>query len=700
MTCTYSSTGQYSATGTEGSFVVPSGVTSVQIDAVGARGGGQYGFLGGDGGTASGRIAVMPGETLYVEVGAPGSDYGQAGGFNGGGASSGYGDGSGGGGASDVRMVSSTGSGSLASRLVVAGGGGGSGAVGFEPDNSQVASGAGGAAGGAGFTGSPDLESDPGGDGGQPGTLTAGGLGGSGGVNTISESGPASTPGTSGQGGAGGSYTNACCSGGGGGGGGYYGGGGGGAGGRSTSAGGGGGGGGGGFSYAPAGGSTGVAAAGVAATVMISYSLRSTATSVSCSPGSVPVDATTTCTAVVIDTGAQPVSTPTGTVAFDSDSGGSFSNPGNTCTLSADGPSGQASCQVSYTPSPAASGTHAITGAYGADITHAPTQGTAALAVARLPTTTGLSSSESPSSAGQLVIYTATVSPVPDSGTVTFTDGGTRISGCGAVHVDGQTGAVTCQYTYYASGESHPVVATYNGSGRFGTSASPAFAQVITASPTAGPLVTVTTLRSSTNPVVTGQGVTYTANVRPAPAGGGVTFLVNGRALSGCRLVHTGPKGRAVCHDVHGRAGQKIVQAAYLGDSRFAGSVSNELIEVVGWSLRLPGHPTVSGDAVAVTLRCTSRSNGCRTVLRLSVTQTPGGRRNRDPRDARRTVTVAILCSRNAPPECCEPWHTHKWLPHRHPRSCQRRPRKGSENLRCQRRKVPAPWPTVCSFGT
>jgi hypothetical protein len=634
MTCVYGNTGA------EASFTVPSGVSSLQILAVGAPGGGQAGFVGDGGGATSGSVAVTGGETLYVEVGGPGNS--QTGGFNGGGSSSGFGDASGGGGASDVRTVSSTASGSLGSRLVVAGGGGGSGAAGFESDNSQIAPGAGGAAGSAGSTGSSDAESDPGGNGGQAGTLTAGGAGGSGGVNSIGESGPASTAGTQGQGGDGGSYSNLGGSGGGGGGGGYYGGGGGGAGGRSTSAGGGGGGGGGGYSYAPAGGSTGVAAAGAAALVTISYTLRSTSTSVSCSPNPVQVGTATTCTAIVTDTGTQPVSTPTGTIDFSSDSSGSFSNPGSTCTLAASGAPGQASCHVSYTPSTAGSGTHAITGAYGADTTHEPTLGSQALGVNRIQTATGLSSSENPSSAGQLVIYTATVSPAPDSGTVTFTDGGTQISGCGAVAVDAGTETVTCQYTYYTSGRSHSIVAKYNGSGRFGNSVSPSLTQVVSAPGPFGLRVTVTALRSSADPVVTGQATTYTATVQPAPQGGGVTFSVNGRAIPGCRAVKTDPKGRAVCHDVHRAAGEKIVQAAYLGDSRFAASLSNELIEVVHWSLVLHGRPAVRGGVVTVSLSCTSKSNGCHTRLALTVTETVRGRTRGHARGARRTVTVAV----------------------------------------------------------
>lgn len=119
-------------TGAVQTFVVPSGVNSVVIDAYGAQGAsssnpvnsGVQVRAGGNGGRATGRLAVTPGETLYVYVGGQN-------GFNGGGAG-GYGTYSSnppsgyagnGGGATDVRR----GGQALANRVIVAGGGGGAG---------------------------------------------------------------------------------------------------------------------------------------------------------------------------------------------------------------------------------------------------------------------------------------------------------------------------------------------------------------------------------------------------------------------------------------------------------------------------------------------------------------------------------------------------------------------------------------------
>ena len=130
----------FTATGSEQPFVVPSGVTSLHVTALGARGGGGTGMngdsgTGGFGAVASAELTVNPGELLYIEVGGNGGSTSTTaagiGGFNGGGAgghatAAALG-GGGGGGASDIRTQPSNEAGSLASRLVIAGGGGGGG---------------------------------------------------------------------------------------------------------------------------------------------------------------------------------------------------------------------------------------------------------------------------------------------------------------------------------------------------------------------------------------------------------------------------------------------------------------------------------------------------------------------------------------------------------------------------------------------
>lgn len=200
-------------TGSQQTWTVPAGVTSIEIEAWGAQGGStsgsSYPGTGALGGYSKGTLSVTPGETLYVYVGGQGTStttkYGSytlfSGGWNGGGSVSTQGNGGAGGGASDVRK----GGQALTNRVIVAGGGGG---VAWQNTQGGVG---GGNSGGNGTT----ID----GAAAQGGTQTSGGAAG-----TAGTGGQTATAGALGQGGNGSGWSE----GGGGGGGGYYGGGGGG----------------------------------------------------------------------------------------------------------------------------------------------------------------------------------------------------------------------------------------------------------------------------------------------------------------------------------------------------------------------------------------------------------------------------------------------------------------------------------------
>ena len=196
-------TGTYSFiyTGTEQCYQVPAGISQLTVTAVGAPGGagvdisGGIGGIAGDGARVTGRIPVLAGETLYVEVGGAGQQgnpcltltcTSTAGGFNGGGTAGAADEPSGGsgGGASDIRTVScggacpgATGSTTLDTRVLAAGGGGGGG-----DGYGQGGAGGSGSAGGANSSyGAPGLTgtgTGAGGQGGGGGTQTAAGAGG------------------------------------------------------------------------------------------------------------------------------------------------------------------------------------------------------------------------------------------------------------------------------------------------------------------------------------------------------------------------------------------------------------------------------------------------------------------------------------------------------------------------------------------
>jgi hypothetical protein len=128
--------GQTYAAGSTSDFGVPAGVRSIQVHAVGGRGAAKSGKQGGLAAAVNAALEVEPGELLWAVVGgnATGSEGGSNGGGSGGITALGEAVGGGGGGASDIRTVDPTfdpfGVPSLESRLIIAAGGGGAGALG------------------------------------------------------------------------------------------------------------------------------------------------------------------------------------------------------------------------------------------------------------------------------------------------------------------------------------------------------------------------------------------------------------------------------------------------------------------------------------------------------------------------------------------------------------------------------------------
>lgn len=128
----YAQTTTFSYTGSYAQYVVPTNVTSISFDLLGASGGGASGggwtVYGGLGSELKGNLSVSSGEILYIFVGGAGIDgslNNPLGGFNGGGNGSNN-SGGGGGGATDIRL----GGLSLTNRIAIAAGGGGANTVG------------------------------------------------------------------------------------------------------------------------------------------------------------------------------------------------------------------------------------------------------------------------------------------------------------------------------------------------------------------------------------------------------------------------------------------------------------------------------------------------------------------------------------------------------------------------------------------
>lgn len=267
----------------------------------------------------------------------------------------------------------------------------------------------------------------------------------------------------------------------------------------------------------------------------------------------------------------------TGNIAFDvTDSRSSAPIP---CVGTGTAPvamsAGSASCTISALSR--ASSPYTVVAGYQGDATHAASVGTMQQVVV-FPTTTALTSSANPAVVGQLVTYTATVSPQA-TGAVTFTDGGVPIGGCSNVPLTGASQA-TCAQTYAVVG-AHAIQATYGSGPGFAGSSSSTVTEVV------NPASTVTSVSSSVNPQMKNQPVTFTATVVVGPPGAGlptgsVTFTANGTPIIGCASLALGSNGQAACATSFPLAGTYAIVAGYTpAGNSFAPSTSSAFSETV-----------------------------------------------------------------------------------------------------------------------
>src|SRR5207245_888932 len=115
---------------------------------------------------------------------------------------------------------------------------------------------------------------------------------------------------------------------------------------------------------------------------------RSTLTSLSCSPGSVPVNSPSTCTATVADNDSGTTIRPGGTVTFSGGTG--TATAGATCSRPATGTN---ACSVDFTPSAGSEGSQTLTGSYGGDTNHSGSSGTFSITAQKRSSSTSLTCS-------------------------------------------------------------------------------------------------------------------------------------------------------------------------------------------------------------------------------------------------------------------------------------------------------------------
>ncbi len=184
-------------------------------------------------------------------------------------------------------------------------------------------------------------------------------------------------------------------------------------------------------------------------------------------------------------------------------------------------------------------------------------------------TTTTIASSLNPSTYGQAVMFTATVSPAPPNGeTVAFLEG-KNVLGTGTLS------GGTASFTISTLGTGTDLIkAEYSGDGTYGSSTSIAVGQVV------DDASTTTTLVSSQNPSGDEQPVTFTATVTPEYSGtatGNVFFYYGSKKLEGVSL-----SGGVASYTIATLPiGTDKITAVYGGSSFFNGSTSNAVNQVV-----------------------------------------------------------------------------------------------------------------------
>jgi Bacterial Ig-like domain (group 3)/Putative Ig domain len=290
-----------------------------------------------------------------------------------------------------------------------------------------------------------------------------------------------------------------------------------------------------------------------------------TTTTVKSSDATAVVGQTVTLTATV--TSNNPGSgTPTGTVTFFD--GNTPLGPG---TLNS---SGKATFVTSSLPL----GSNSITVTYNSDGNYQGSQsGTLNETISPAATKTVVSTSGSPSTFGQNVTFTATVTvKSPGSGapfgTVEFKDGGTVI----ATRPLNASGQATYTTSTLAVG-SHSITAVFEGDADFTTSTSGAVTQRVTKGTTGAALI------SSQPAVAPNTVVTFTATVAPTTPGAGmptgtVTFY-NGSTVLGTEKLDA--NGQAKLPFSSKNAGSFKITVMYNGDSNFAPIKSDVMTQTV-----------------------------------------------------------------------------------------------------------------------
>jgi hypothetical protein len=192
-------------------------------------------------------------------------------------------------------------------------------------------------------------------------------------------------------------------------------------------------------------------------------------------------------------------------------------------------------------------------------------------AFANVGSSTTITSSQNPSTFGQLVKFTAFVTPHNATGKVQFNDTSTSPPTTLGIGTLGITGNSTFSTSSLSVG-SHNIVASYLGDAHNNPSTSGMLIQTVNR------VSSTTTLISNTTSIISGKSVNFTAVVSPSSATGTIQFLINGINFDS-PVTLSGGKATLVTSSLP--VGTDNMAASYSGNGNLNASTSNSVTVTV-----------------------------------------------------------------------------------------------------------------------
>jgi hypothetical protein len=254
--------------------------------------------------------------------------------------------------------------------------------------------------------------------------------------------------------------------------------------------------------------------------------------------------------------------TPTGTIQFSVDG----TNVGAALPLNAQG-------RATYSTAGLSAGIHNIVAVYSGSATFSGGgSATFSQVVNRAATTTVVTSNRNTSVSGQTVTFTARVTPIAATGSVTFSIDGVAVGGPVALDA---TNRATLVLSSLAVG-THTIRVDYSGSVNYAPS------PLATVTHTVNKAASRTVVTSNGSPAAAGTTVVLTATVTVTAPGTGtatgtVQFRVDGVDVG--TPVNLNPGGQAAYSTSTLAVGQHTVSAVYVGDGNFNASTSGNIAQ-------------------------------------------------------------------------------------------------------------------------